>query len=41
MFKTYFKYGTMDSSKTANLLMVVHNYKTKGGYDLLINFEAR
>jgi len=30
MFKTYFKFGTMESSKTANLLMVVHNYKTKG-----------
>lgn len=26
----YYKYGTMDSSKTANLLMAVHSYETKG-----------
>lgn len=25
--KLYFRYGTMSSSKTANLLMVAHNYK--------------
>lgn len=30
MFKTYYKYGTMNSSKTANLLMVAHNYNSKG-----------
>ena len=26
MPKLYFRYGTMNSSKTANLLMVAHNY---------------
>ncbi len=25
--KLYFRYGTMNSSKTANLIMVAHNYK--------------
>lgn len=28
--KIYFKYGTMNSSKSAELLMNAHNYKTKG-----------
>lgn len=36
MFKTYFKYGPMNSSKTANLLMAVHNYQTKGVKTYLI-----
>lgn len=30
MFKVYYKYGPMNSSKTANLLMAAHNYQTKG-----------
>lgn len=30
MSKFYFKYGTMNSSKTANLLMTVHNYESLG-----------
>ena len=30
MTKLYFRYGTMNSSKTANLLMTAHNYKTQG-----------
>lgn len=30
MPKLYFRYGAMNSSKTANLLMVVHNYKSQG-----------
>ncbi len=30
MPKLYFRYGTMNSSKTANLLMVAHNYTTTG-----------
>jgi len=30
MPKLYFRYGTMNSSKTANLLMVAHNYKSQG-----------
>lgn len=30
MPKLYFRHGTMNSSKTANLLMVAHNYKTQG-----------
>lgn len=27
MHKLYFRYGTMNSSKTANLMMVAHNYR--------------
>lgn len=30
MPKLVFKYGTMNSSKTANLLMCAHNYKSSG-----------
>lgn len=30
MFKTYFKYGVMDSGKSMELLSNAHNYKTKG-----------
>lgn len=30
MAKLYFKYGVMNSSKTANLLMVAHNYESQG-----------
>ena len=30
MAKFYFKYGVMNSSKTANLLMVAHNYESQG-----------
>lgn len=29
MPKLYFRYGTMNSSKTANLMMVAHNYRTQ------------
>lgn len=29
MPKLYFRYGTMNSAKTANLLMMVHNYESK------------
>lgn len=29
MPKLYFRYGSMNSSKTANLLMVAHNYETQ------------
>jgi len=36
MPKLYFRYGTMSSSKTANLLMVAHNYKLQGKSVLLI-----
>jgi thymidine kinase len=36
MPKLYFRYGTMSSSKTANLLMVAHNYKLQGKKVLLI-----
>jgi len=35
-FKLYFRYGTMNSSKTANLLMVAHNYITQKKNVLLI-----
>ena len=30
MARLYFKYGVMNSSKTANLLMVAHNYESQG-----------
>lgn len=30
MAKLYYRYGTMNSSKTANLLMVAYNYKSQG-----------
>lgn len=36
MSKLYFRYGTMSSSKTANLLMVAHNYRQQGKKVLLI-----
>jgi len=36
MPKLYFRYGTMNSSKTANLLMVSHNYKSQGKKVILI-----
>ena len=36
MTKLYFKYGTMNSSKTANLLMVAHNYISQNRKVLLI-----
>ena len=36
MTKLYFKYGTMNSSKTANLLMVAHNYIAQNRKVLLI-----
>ena len=35
-FKLYFRYGTMNSSKTANLLMVAHNYRVQNKKVLLI-----
>lgn len=37
MGKIYFKYGTMASSKTANLLMTAHNYKSQGYQTILIS----
>ena len=36
MPKLYFRYGTMNSSKTANLLMVAHNYISQNKKVLLI-----
>ena len=36
MPKLYFRYGTMNSSKTANLLMVAHNYEMQGGKVILL-----
>lgn len=36
MSKLYFKYGTMNSSKSANLLMIKHNYEEQGMNVLLI-----
>ena len=39
MPKLYFRYGTMNSSKTANLLMVAHNYLAQGKEVLLVKPE--
>ena len=36
MAKLYFRYGTMDSAKTMNLLAVAHNYRKQGKQVLLI-----
>lgn len=36
MCKLYFRHGTMNSSKTANLLMVAHNYRAQGKKVMLI-----
>ena len=39
MAKLYFKYGTMRSSKTANLLMTKYNYESEGISTILIKPE--
>lgn len=39
MPKLYFRYGTMNSSKTANLLIVAHNYRSLGRKVILIKPE--
>ena len=36
MAKLYFRYGTMDSAKTLNLLSVAHNYRKQGKRCLLV-----
>ena len=36
MAKLYFRYGAMNSAKTANLLMVAHNYKNQGRNAVII-----
>lgn len=36
MAKLYFRYGTMDSAKTLNLLAVAHNYRKQGKRCLLV-----
>lgn len=36
MAKLYFRYGTMDSAKTMNLLAVAHNYRKQGKRILLV-----
>jgi thymidine kinase len=36
MPKLYFRYGAMNSSKTANLLMVAYNYRSQGKSVILI-----
>lgn len=36
MAKLYFRYGAMGSSKSANILMVHHNYKDRGQYTVLL-----
>ena len=36
MAKLYFRYGTMDSAKTMNLLAVAHNYRKQGKRVLLL-----
>lgn len=39
MPKLYFRYGTMNSSKTANLLMVAYNYRSQNKKVILIKPE--
>ncbi|MCB0406197.1 MAG: thymidine kinase [Bdellovibrionales bacterium] len=39
MAKLYFRYGTVGSAKTLNLLAVAHNYKTQNKKTLLIKPE--
>jgi len=34
--KLYFRYGTMDSAKSMNLLAVAHNYRKQGKRVLLV-----
>src|SRR3954466_14876295 len=34
--KLYFRYGTMDSAKSMNLLAVAHNYRKQGKQVLLV-----
>jgi thymidine kinase len=34
--KLYFRYGTMDSAKSMNLLAVAHNYREQGKRVLLV-----
>jgi len=43
MAKLYFRYGTMDSAKTLNLLAVAHNYRKQGKRVMLIkpSFDNR
>ncbi len=36
MAKLFFRYGTMDSSKTANLIMVDYNYKEQGKRSVIL-----
>ena len=36
MAKLYFRYGTMDSAKSMNLLAVAHNYRKQGKRVLLM-----
>ena len=36
MAKLYFRYGTMDSAKTLNLLAVAHNYRKQGKKVVLV-----
>jgi thymidine kinase len=36
MAKLYFRYGTMDSAKTMNLLAVAHNYRKQGKRVILL-----
>ena len=36
MAKLYFRYGTMDSAKTMNLLAVAHNYRKQGKVVMLL-----
>lgn len=40
MAKLYFRYGAMGSSKTANALMVAHNYSERGQEALLVKPET-
>ena len=38
MAKLFFRYGAMSASKSANLLMIAHNYEERGMTPLIFNF---
>ena len=38
MAKLFFRYGAMSASKSANLLMIAHNYEDRGMTPLIFNF---
>ena len=39
MAQLFFKYGTMNSSKSANLLMTAHNYESQGKHVIIMTLS--